>query len=454
MAFKEAVLSGMSAGTPGTLRLLEHLHRSKGRLAWPDLIEPAIQLAERGFAVSQRLHTLLSETPAASFRPAARDYFYDRLGSARPQGFVLRNPEFAATLRLIAAGGADAFYSGEIAQRIVTAVRSVNDAPGDLSLDDLARYSVVEREAVCSPYRTFRICGMGPPSSGGITIAQTLGILEGFEVGQTPAQAMRSHALHLVAEAEKLAYADRDRYLADSDFVPLPTGLLDPLYLAERRALIASGKAMPRVTAGQPKRVGASVYGIDATVEVAGTSHFSIVDAERNVLSFTTTIEAGFGSRIWAAGFLMNNEMTDFSARPVDDAGRAVANAIAPGKRPRSSMAPTIVFDAQGQPWAALGSVGGSRIPLYVTKALVALIDWKLDAQQAAALVNFGSRGTAFEIEVDQPQSLWPALVLRGKGHRVVADFLTSGTHIIVLRPDGTLEGGADPRREGVARGD
>ena len=454
MAHREAVRSGLSIGVPGTLRLLERLHKAKGRLPWRTVVEPAAVLAEKGFAVSHRLHALLSRAPAASFQPAARIYFYDRLGSPRPEGFLLRNPEFAATLRRIAEGGAEAFYRGDVAARIVAAARAVPDAPGDLSEDDLARYQAAERDPICSPYRGYRICGMGPPSSGGIAIAQVLSLLEGFDLGRSPREALTTRPMHLVAEALKLAYADRDQYVADSDFVPLPAGLLDATYLAERRRLIEAGRAMPRPQPGHPGRVGALPVGDDATEEAAGTSHFSIVDAERNVLSFTGTIEAGFGSRVWAAGFLLNNEMTDFSARPVDAAGRPIANAIAPGKRPRSSMSPTLIFDAEGKPWAALGSVGGSRIPLYVTKALIALIDWKLDAQQAAALMNFGSRGGAFELEIDHPRAIWPALVLKGMGHRILPDVLTSGTHIVVLRPDGRLEGGADPRREGIARGD
>ena len=377
MPFREAVLSGKSIGVPGTLRLLETLHRRKGRLSWADVLAPAIRLAEGGFPVSPRLHALLSLLPADSFQPEARAYFYDRLGSARPEGFLLRNPAFAATLRQVAEGGADAFYSGDIAARIVAAAGAVPGAPGDLTAQDLASYRVIERPPVCIPYRGLRVCGMGPPSSGGIAVAQVLGLIEPLAIGSKPASAMGPAALHLVAEAEKLAYADRDYYIADPDFVLPPTGLLDGGYLGERRALIDAGKVMPRPQPGTPKRVGGRALGADETQEIAGTSHFSIVDEDRNVLAFTTTIEAGFGSRVWAAGFLLNNEMTDFSARPVDRTGAAIANAIAPGKRPRSSMAPTIVFDAAGKPWATLGSVGGQRIPLYVTKTLIALIDWK-----------------------------------------------------------------------------
>jgi gamma-glutamyltranspeptidase/glutathione hydrolase len=239
---------------------------------------------------------------------------------------------------------------------------------------------------------------------------------------------MSARALHLIAEAEKLAFADRDAYIGDPDFVPAPAGLLNAGYLESRRALINPEAAMVRPNAGAPPQAASNTYGDDETVEAPGTSHFSIVDGDGNVLAMTTTIEAGFG--------------------------RPLANAVAPGKRPRSSMAPTIVFDEQGKPWAVLGSPGGSRIILYVVKSLVALIDWQLDAQEATALMNFGSRGGPFEIEIDHASAIWHALKVKPYGHRVSADLLTSGTHAIVIRKDGTLEGGADPRREGVARGD
>ena len=265
---------------------------------------------------------------------------------------------------------------------------------------------------------------------------------------------MNARALHLIAEAEKLAFADREAFIGDPDFVPAPAGLLNTGYLNARRGLIDPTAAMARPTPGAPPQTATHNVGDDATIEAPGTSHFSIVDRDGNVLSMTTSIESAFGSRIWAAGFLLNNELTDFAFRPVDGRGRPLANALAAGKRPRSSMAPTIVFDATGKAWAALGSPGGSRIILYVVKALVALIDWQLDAQAATALMNFGSRGGPFEIEIDQPSAIWHALKMKPYGHRVSADLLTSGTHAILVRQDGTLEGGADPRREGVARGE
>lgn len=454
LPFREAVLGGLSVGTPGALRLLEALHKAHGRLPWAQIVAPAARLAENGFRVSARLHLLLSRDGPDSFSPGARAYFFHANGGAWPEGYLLRNPEFAATLRTLARGGADAFYSGPLASSIVAAVQSAPNGAGDLTLADLAGYKVVTREPICVPYRTRRVCSMGAPSSGGVAIAQALRLLEPFDLGTDRRSAMNGRALHLIAEVEKLVYADRDQYLADPAVVPFPSRLLDARYLDRRRTLIDLTQAMPRPAPGRPEEVDAGSVGIDATEEMAGTSHFSIADRDGNVLSLTTTIEAGFGSRVWAAGFLLNNQLTDFSLRPVDRAGKPVANAVGPGKRPRSSMAPTIIFDAGGKPWAALGSVGGSRIPLYVLKTIIALVDWGLDPQEAAALMNFGSRGGPVEIEIDHPGAIWHALKLKPFGHRIAAHQLTSGTHVILFRPDGTLQGGADPRREGVARGD
>jgi gamma-glutamyltranspeptidase / glutathione hydrolase len=452
--FDQAVFGGLSVGVPGALRALEALHRRHGRLPWVHLFGPAIKLAADGFRVSPRLHLLLRWQGADSFSAAARAYFFDTTGNAWPVNYLLKNPQFAASLRAIADGGTDAFYKGAIAEAIVTAVRSAPNHQGDISLADLAGYSAKERAPLCVGYRRYKVCGMGPPSSGGLAVAQVLKLIEPFDLGKGPGAAMNARALHLIAEAEKLAFADRDAFVGDPDFVPAPAGLLNAGYLDARRGLIDPAAAMARPTPGAPPQTATHSVGDDATIEAPGTSHFSIVDRDGNMLSMTTSIESAFGSRLWAAGFLLNNELTDFAFRPVDGRGRPLANALAPGKRPRSSMAPTIVFDETGKPWAVLGSPGGSRIILYVVKALVALIDWQLDAQAAAALMNFGSRGGPFEIEIDQASAIWHALKMKPYGHRVSADLLTSGTHAIVLRQDGTLEGGADPRREGVARGD
>lgn len=466
LPFFEAVSSGLSVGVPGVPHLLAAIHERHGRLPWPRLFEPAIRLAEQGFVVSARLYALLRIEGADAFAPTARTYFFDEVGSARPIGATLHNPAYASTLRLLAAKGVDAFYTGPLAQEMAAAVRREPKRPGDLAPSDLAGYRVIERMPLCSSYRERRLCGMPPPSSGGLAVAQTLALLEPFGLGRGPAEAMRPAALHLIAEAEKLAYADRDRYVADPAFRPLPDGLLDAAYLAGRRALISPSGPMARPAAGAPDRRAAVDWGEDYTVENVGTSHVSIVDADGNAIAMTTTIEGAFGSRIMVGGFLLNNQLTDFSFRPVDTQGRPVANRVEPGKRPRSTMAPTLLFAPDGRLAGVLGSPGGGRIVLYVVKALVGLVDWQLDPQAAAALPNFGSRGGPFEIELDPSfdidtivrpwvsrPSLWHALGMRAYGHQILPDYLTSGLHIVTIDKGG-LAGGADPRREGVAAGD
>jgi gamma-glutamyltranspeptidase/glutathione hydrolase len=452
MPFGEAVRSGRSVGVPGLVRLLETVHRHHGRLPWARLFEPAIRLAETGFEVSPRLHLLLRWEGPESFVPQARAYFFTGTGNAWPIGYELKNPAFAATLRRIAEEGARGFYEGPVAQAIVEAVAAAPVAAGGMTLQDLAGYTVKEREPLCITYRGLKVCGVGPPSSGGPTVAQTLKLLEPFDLGKGPAAAMQTRVLHLIAEAETLAYADRDRYLADPDFVTIPDGLLDPLYLDRRRALIDPLKAMEKAKPGEPPGLGRQSFGRDATIENAGTSHISIIDGEGNAVAMTTTIEGTFGSHNWAAGFLLNNELTDFSFLPADGQGRPIANAVGPGKRPRSSMAPTIVFDEKGGVKAVLGSPGGSRIILYVVKTLIALIDWGMDAQAAADLLNFGSQGQGFEIELGDSAVL-TALKLKAFGHRIVPEMMNSGTHIVLKRSE-RLEGAADRRREGAALGD
>jgi gamma-glutamyltranspeptidase/glutathione hydrolase len=452
MPFNEAVLSGLSIGVPGLVRLLEDVHKAHGKLPWARLFEPAIRAAENGFEISQRLHFLLRLDGADSFVPAARRYFFTEGGSALPIGHRLRNPEFAETLRTIAAGGANAFYEGPIAEAIVDAVAKAPIAPGGMTLDDLKNYTVKQRAPLCVTYRGYEVCGVGPPSSGGTAVAQTLKLIEPLELGSTPDAALNPRAVHLIAEAQKLAYADRNRYIGDPDFVTVPDGLLDDGYLAQRRALIDPQRAADKPKAGEPPGLKRQSFGVDATVERSGTSHISIIDGEGNAVSMTTTIEGGFGSHNWAAGFLLNNELTDFSFVPVDAAGQSVANAVGPGKRPRSSMAPTIVFDAQRHVEAVLGSPGGSRIILYVLKTLIALLDWRMDAQQAADLTNFGSQGSGLEVELNW-SAVPLALTLRPLGHRTVPSLMNSGIHIVTRGGNG-LEGAADPRREGAALGD
>lgn len=452
MDFNAAVRSGLSVGTPGLPRLLELAHQRHGKLPWAKLFEPALKLARDGFAISTRLYFMLRWFGTEGLSPAAHRYFFDSNGSPLPIGQRLRNPDYVATLEALAKGGADAFYSGPIAEAIVSAVKEAPNAAGDLSLDDLAAYKVAERPPVCIDYRARRVCGMGPPSSGAIAVAQALKMIERFDVGSTPAAAMKIPAMHVVVEAERLAFADRDRYLADPAFVPVPAGLLDPGYLATRSALIDPAKAMTSAEPGEPPATDKRAFGIDATRENVGTSHLSVIDADGNAVALTTTIEGPFGSGLFASGFLLNNQLTDFSFRPEDASGRPIANRVDAGKRPRSSMTPTIVFDEKGDLFAALGSPGGSRIILFVMKTLVGLIDWKLDAQAAVDLPNFGSTGRTLELEFGW-STIWQALMLKSYGHAIAPDLMNSGLHVVAKR-NRVLEGGADPRREGIALGD
>lgn len=451
--FDAAVHSGLSVGTPGLIRLLAKVHETHGHLPWKDLFAPAIRLAREGFAVTRRLNIMLRWYGPDGFSEKARAYFFDEGGTARPIGHILKNPDYAATLDAIAKGGPDAFYKGAIADAVVEAVAAAPLSRKDLTKDDLARYEVRERAPLCVPYRTYKLCGMGPPSSGGIAVFQVLKLIEPFDIGSSPAAALSTKAVHLILEAEKLAYADRGRFLADPDHTPVPDGLLDDAYLKDRRAMINEESAMAAPEPGSPPGLrDKPAFGHDATLERSGTSHLSIIDAEGNVVSFTTTIEGAFGSGLWAAGFLLNNQLTDFSFLPTDKDGNSIANRVEGGKRPRSSMAPTIVFDAAGEPMAALGSPGGSRIILYVVKALIGILDWKLDAAEAIALPNFGSQGGDAELELTW-SSILRAAHLKTYGHGIDPELMNSGLHAVVRRKDG-LEGAADPRREGTARGD
>lgn len=452
MDFQFAVQSGLSVGTPGLVRLIEHVHKKHGKLPWARLFEPAIKFAREGFEVSPRLYYSLRWFGPSVMAPAARAYFFDQTQSARPIGATLKNEDYAKTLEAIAKDGAAAFYAGPIAEAIVAAVKNAPNAAGDLSAVDLATYQVVERDPLCGDYRVWRVCGMAPPSSGGLAVAQVLELIEPFDIGRTPDDAMRTSTMHLIIEAERLAFADRARYVADPAFVPVPAGLLDAGYLKSRAELIDAAQAMGRAEPGTPPDAAKHAFGIDATKENVGTSHISVVDAEGNVVSMTTTIEGAFGSGLFTQGFLLNNQMTDFSFKPADAEGRPVANRVEAGKRPRSSMAPTIVFDDKGQFFAALGSPGGSRIIIYVLKALVGLLDWNLDAQAAVSLPNFGSTGNAAELELGW-STIWQALAMKSYGHAIAPDVMISGLHAIVRRGV-HLEGGADPRREGVALGD
>jgi gamma-glutamyltranspeptidase/glutathione hydrolase len=453
IAFHDAVVGGRSVGVPGTVRLLETVHRHHGRLPWARLFTPAIELADRGFAVSPRLQMLVAADSYLT-QPRARDYFRGADGAPIAAGAILRNPAYAATLRRIAAGGAEAFYRGAIAQDIVDTANAYSANPGDLTLADLASYRVKVREALCEPYRNLRVCGMPLPSSGGVTVLQMLKLLEPYDLGAMGPASFWS--VHFISEAGRLAYADRGVYEADPDFYTPPAGLLDTNYLRDRARLIRAGASLGTAQPGEPPtnaRTARKVaWGRDAAPEFPATSHISIVDRYGDAVAMTSTIEDAFGSRLMTqGGFLLNNELTDFSFVPIDH-GQPVANRVEAGKRPRTSMAPTIVYDRQGRVAIVTGSPGGPAIINYVVKTLVGIIDWKLDPQAAIALPNFGSRNGPTELEQDTPvAALAPKLRALGAEVRTVDH--TSGVQAIVRTKRGWI-GGTDPRREGVVRGD
>ena len=452
MGLGEAIASGRSVGVPGVLRMLKLAHERHGILPWHELFQPAIRLAEEGFEVSPRLHRLIAADPLLRHNAAARAFFFLPDGRALPAGTRLKNPELAEVLRRIADEGPDAFYAGDIAREIVAAAAAPDryGRAGDLATGDLANYRAIERDAVCGGYRGHRICGMPPPSSGGVGVLAMLGILERFPLARL--RAGSAEFVHLFAEAGRLAYADRDHYVGDPDFVGVPTaGLVDPAYLRERSKLIRRGRSMGHAAPGTPPGARAAL-GADATVQAGGTSHLSIVDADGNAVAMTTSIESAFGSRLFVRGFLLNNELTDFSFAP-GEPGRPAANRVEGGKRPRSAMAPTFVF-ARGRDdrlLLAAGSAGGPSIINYVAKLLVGVLDWKLGVQDAIAAPNVGSRNGDTELEQGSAaEALAPAL--RALGHPVSVHAMVSGSQAILVAPGG-LQGGADPRREGVALG-
>jgi gamma-glutamyltranspeptidase / glutathione hydrolase len=452
---KAAMDSGRSVGVPGVLAALKLAHDKYGKLPWAELFAPAIALARDGFSISPRLAKLLEESDPASFAPEARTYFFDSAGRPWPTGYKLTNPALAATLESIAKSGPSAFYEGEIGRDVAAAVQSDPRGPGKLTAENLAQYRAKLREPVCVLYRSYEVCGAAPPSSGAVTVGQVLALIEPFDLGSEP---LAVQPVHRIVEAERLAFADRDRYLADPDFVSAPvSGMLDRTYLDQRRALIDPNRTLGEATAGTPPNTRQGAYGRDATLENVGTSHISIVDDDGNAVSMTTSIEQAFGSRLMVRGLLLNNELTDFSFEPVDDEGHAIANRVEPGKRPRSAMDPTMIFAEGPVPDGRelrflLGSPGGPGIILFNLKAIIAMLDWHLDPQAATALANFGSTGGAFLIE---PGEAWIGLAegMSRLGHEVERFEFTSGLAVIAITPDG-LEGGAEPRREGVALGD
>ncbi|MES2114860.1 MAG: gamma-glutamyltransferase [Pseudomonadota bacterium] len=455
-----AIIGGRSVGAPGVLRMLELAHKEHGKLAWASLFAPAIALAENGFAVSPRLHALLAWDRYLAQDPVAAAYFYDAKGQPWPVGHVLKNPALARSLREIAAGGADAFYNGRIARDIAAKVAAHPVNPGKLTVADIAAYRAKERSPVCSDYKAWTVCGAPPPSSGGIAIAQMLGILENRDISSyKPVGGMlNADAIHLFSEAGRLAYADRNHYVADTDFVPLPgrgvAAMLDKAYLARRAALIGPD-SMGSAPFGTPDGMQVA-WGSDTALDRPSTSHLVAVDGAGNGLSMTTSVEDAFGSRQMVDGFLLNNQLTDFSFDAVDADG-PVANRVQGGKRPRSAMSPTLVFErASHRLVLATGSPGGSAIINYVAKVLVGTLDWGLDVQQAINLPNFGSRNGPTELEAGR---VAPEVVarLKARGHEVREFEQNSGLQGIERRTvDGqpVWFGGADPRREGVALGD
>jgi gamma-glutamyltranspeptidase/glutathione hydrolase len=477
--------SGRSIGTPGVLHMLDAAHRDGGRLPWKALFEPAIQIATEGFRISPRMAASIAASATALARDAeSRAHFLDANGAAKPAGTVLTSPALAATFRTIADNGIAAFYGGAIAQDIVDEIADTSGGitPGQTTLADLAAYRSVKREAICTPYRSLWVCGMPPPTSGGLAVAQILGILENFDLSLHKPTAMdadggkpQAFGVHLVAEAQRLAYADRDRYVADTDFVPLPGGstaaLLDRNYLRGRASLIDLTRSMG--TAQPGSFPGFVPQGAPGPSTENGTTQVTVVDAQGNVVTLTTTVESAFGSfHMTRGGFLLNNQLTDFSAAPTDANGNPIANRIQAGKRPRSSMAPTLLFrtradGSRGEFRMATGSPGGATIIQYVTKTIVGFVDWGLDAQQASSMVAFGAANTAStNVGSEHPNvnatnnGNDDALItgLRALGHSVNTAQQSSGIGTIVRRsnPQGYyyLEGGADPRREGVVLGD
>ena len=455
MSMAQAVPGGLSVGTPGVLAMLAEVHREQGHLPWARLFEPAIELADKGFAISPRLAGLLQYPRHLGRDKQAAAYFLDSDGKPWPVGHVLRNPAYAAVLRRIAKEGPQAFYRGTIAADIAARVKNAAQA-GSLSETDLAGYHAIEREPLCAEWRRYRLCGVPPPSSGFIAIAQILTLL-----GADPAP-LSVPLLHRFAEASRLAFADRALYVGDPDFVPAPAGdwhsLLDPAYLRERAALIGE-RAMPTATAGVPR--GAQVaFAMQADQIEHGTSHISIVDREGRAVALTTSVEGAFGSGLMSdgdtglpGGFLLNNQLTDFSFRPTGADGKPVANRVEPGKRPRSSMAPILVFEADsGRLVMSLGAPGGSFIISFVAKTLMGTLAWGMDAQRAIDLPNFGSVGGPILLERGGFEAA-TAAALEALGHRVIQADLPSGLQAIERQKEGWF-GAADPRREGVVRGD
>ena len=446
LKFWDAVVGGRSVGVPGTPALMEAAHKKWGQNSWNSLFSEAIDLADNGFAVSPRLAALVARDAERLDRFSdTAEYFFP---NEQPlvEGHLLTNPAYADLMRRMAKDGAEVIYSGDIARAIIDTVRGAEKNPGVLSLTDLQIYKVKERPAVCAPFRGYQVCGMGPPSSGALTVGQILGLLNQFP----PGSSNDPQTLRLIGDASRLAFADRGRYMADSDFVPMPTqGLLAQDYLSERAKLLNGPDALTEAVPGNPEYSHASLWADDVSLELPSTSHISIVDRFGNALSMTTTIENSFGSRLMTHGFLLNNELTDFSFSSHRN-GVPIANRVEPGKRPRSSMSPTIILK-DGRPTLVIGSPGGSRIIGYVAEAIVAHIDWGMNVQAAVSIPHAINRFGTYDLEKGTSLEAMVA-PLEELGYKVNLRSLNSGLHAISIEEKG-LFGGADPRREGIAIG-
>lgn len=451
MGFYDAAFGGRAVGTPGLLRMVEQLHQWQGKLPWADLFYPAIKLAEQGFTVSPRLHDMLmAERGGFETDVKTKLYFYPDVVTPLEVGSIKRNPEYAITLRKISQNGTADFYEGDIAKDIVKKVQEARPNRGLLSIEDMEGYRPVERRAVCGGYRGYKICSMGQPSSGGLTLLMALGMIEKFNLAAWGPNNPKSW--HVMAEASRLAFADRNEYMADPDFVATPDLLLlNPAYLKERAEKIKTDKVLLEVTAGVPAGWNPKLkQAADAALKPPGTTHISIVDSYGNILSMTSSIENAFGARMMVDGFMLNNQLTDFSFNPTGADGLPVANKVEGGKRPRSSMTPTIIFDPEGEPFMVIGSAGGSSIIGYVLQRIISVIDWGIGIQPALNMPNIVHRGEKLELETS---GLKLAEGLKNIGHPVSVGEMNSGLTAIQFK-NGTIFGAADPRREGGAMGE
>lgn len=451
MQFFEAVVGGRSVGTPGTVKLLWEMHKLYGRTSWPELLAPAIKLANEGFSVSQRMAASIARDKGRlDLDPVAAAYFYPK-GQALHTGSILKNNAYAQTLQALAKEGGDHFYQSDISKAIIDKVNHSTNK-GYLSQEDFDAYKLIQRDAVCMEYRAFDVCGMGPPSSGAISVNQILGLVESYDLAKLPLNSPSTW--QLISEASRLAFADRGQYIADPDFIAVPRGLLDKTYLQSRSELIKAGQANANISYGNPPDLKQHNLASGNSPEQDSTTHFVIVDKEGNIVSMTSTIENAFGSRLMVKGFLLNNELTDFSFLPKEN-GQLVANRVEAGKRPRSSMAPTIVFrkNSKGEkvPYLALGSPGGSRIINFVANALIRVLDWNQNLQEAFDSPHIINRFGRMELEQDTAAIDW-AKDFRAMGYSTSELDINSGLHGVIFQKNGMF-GAADIRREGSVKG-